>query len=59
MRPDKGVHRRQGSGGLAAHLFIPKDVRAFYGGTSVPPAKSLGTTNLEEANRKARISVAK
>jgi hypothetical protein len=54
MTPDKGVFKRKGSDVWQHRVFIPKDVRGSYGGKSELPAKSLGTRDLKEANRRAR-----
>jgi integrase len=54
MTPDKGVFKRKGSDVWQHRVFIPKDVRKFYGGKSELAAKSLGTRDLKEANRLAR-----
>ena len=58
MRPDKGVFRRKDSAVWQHRVFIPKDVRGHYGGKQILPAKSLGTKDLAEANRLARIRTA-
>jgi hypothetical protein len=58
VRPDKGVFRRKDVAVWQHRVFIPKDVRAHYGSKQVLPAKSLGTTDLAEANRLARLRAA-
>jgi uncharacterized protein DUF6538 len=58
MTPDKGVFKRKGSDVWQHRVFIPKDLRATYGGKADLPAKSLGTRDLAEANRRARLRAA-
>ena len=58
MTPDKGVFKRKGSDVWQHRVFIPKDLRAAYGGKADLPAKSLGTRDLAEANRRARLRAA-
>jgi integrase len=58
VRPDKGVLRRKDSAVWQHRVFVPKDVRAHYGDRQVLPAKSLGTKDLAEANRLARLRAA-
>lgn len=58
VRPDKGVFHRKDSAVWQHRVFIPKDVRAHYGGKQMLPAKSLGTKDLVEANRRARLRAA-
>jgi integrase len=59
MRPDKGVFKRAGSNVWQHRVHIPVELRAHYSGKSALPAKSLGTRDLKEANRLARIRQAK
>lgn len=58
VRPDKGVFKRKGSDVWQHRIFIPADLRERYGDRSVLAAKSLGTKDLTEANRRARVRVA-
>jgi hypothetical protein len=58
MTPDKGVFKRKGSDVWQHRVYIPKDLQAAYGGKADLPAKSLGTRDLAEANRLARVRVA-
>ncbi len=58
MRPDKGVFKRRGSSLWQHRIFVAKDLRPLYGNKDVLPAKSLGTADLAEANRRARQRVA-
>ena len=58
VRPDKGVHKRTGSDVWQHRVFVPKDVRTFYGGKAVLPARSLATKDLDKANSRARLRVA-
>ena len=55
MTPDKGVFKRKGSDVWQHRVYIPKDLQATYGGKPDLPAKSLGTRDLAEANRRARV----
>lgn len=57
MRPDKGVHKRQGSAVWQHRIFVPADVRHHYKGKAVLGAVSLGTRDLAEANSLARKRV--
>lgn len=59
MRPDKGVFKRAGSDVWQHRVYIPVELRAHYSGKSAVPAKSLGTRDLNEANRLARLRQAK
>jgi len=58
MTPDKGVFKRKGSDVWQHRVYIPKDLQGTYGGKSDLPAKSLGTRDLAEANRRARVRLA-
>jgi hypothetical protein len=58
MTPDKGVFKRKGGDVWQHRVYIPKDLQAAYGGKADLPAKSLGTRDLAEANRLARVRVA-
>jgi uncharacterized protein DUF6538 len=58
MTPDKGVFKRKGSDVWQHRVYIPKDLHAAYGGKADLPARSLGTRDLAEANRRARARVA-
>lgn len=58
MTPDKGVFKRKGSDVWQHRVYIPKDLQPAYGGKSDLPAKSLGTKDLAEANRRARVRLA-
>jgi len=58
MKPDKGVFQRKGSAVWQHRIYIPNDLRSLYGGKDALPAKSLGTRNLSEANRLARLRAA-
>jgi hypothetical protein len=58
IRPDKGVFKRKGSDVWQHRVFIPKDLQPLYGGKAAFPAKSLGTRDLAEANRLARLRLA-
>ena len=58
VRPDKGVFKRKGSDVWQHRIFIPADLREHYGDRSLLPARSLGTKDLAEANRRARLRAA-
>lgn len=58
MTPDKGVFKRKGSDVWQHRVFIPKDLQPLYRGKAAFPAKSLGTRDLAEANRRARERLA-
>lgn len=57
MRPDKGVHKRRDSKVWQHRIFVPADLRHHYKGKAVLGAVSLHTSDLAEANSRARARV--
>jgi hypothetical protein len=58
VRPDKGVHKRRHSNLWQHRIFVPADLRQHYKGKAVLGAVSLHTSDLAEANSRARKRVA-
>ena len=54
MRTDKGVHKRRGSKLWQHRIFVPADLRHHYKGKAVLGAVSLNTSDLAEANSRAK-----